>query len=37
MSMFKTNKVKCDIGSYIHYWRGIKKVGKTTLFYNLVK
>ena len=27
MSMFKTNKVKCDIGSYIHYWRGIKKVG----------
>ena len=37
MGMFKTNKVKCDIGSYIHYWRGIKKVGKTTLFYNLVK
>ena len=37
MSMFKTNKVKCDIGSYIHYWRGIKKVCKTTLFYNLVK
>lgn len=37
MSLFKTNKVKCDIGSYIHYWRGIKKVGKTTLFYDLVK
>ncbi len=37
MGLFKTNKVKCDIGSYIHYWRGIKKVGKTTLFYNLVK
>ena len=37
MGMFKTNKVKCDIGSYIHYWRGIKKVGKTTLFYDLVK
>ena len=35
-SLFKKNKVKCDIGSYIHYWRGIKKVGKTTLFYNLV-
>lgn len=34
---YKKNKVKCDIGSYIHYWRGIKKVGKTTLFYNLVK
>lgn len=37
MGMFKTNKVKCDIGSYIHYWRGVKKVGKTTLFYELVK
>lgn len=37
MSMFKTNQVKCDIGSYIHYWRGIKKVGKTTLFYDLLQ
>lgn len=37
MGMFKTNTVKVDIGSYIHYWRGIKKVGKTTLFYNLVQ
>lgn len=37
MSKYKTNKVKCDIGSYIHYWRGIKKVGKTTLFYDLVQ
>ncbi len=36
-NLFKTNKVKCDIGSYIHYWRGIKKVGKTTLFYDLIK
>ena len=36
MALFKTNKVKCDIGSYIHYWRGIKKVGKTTMFYDLV-
>jgi len=34
---FKTNQVKCDIGSYIHYWRGLKKSGKTTLFYGLVK
>lgn len=34
---FKTNQVKCDIGSYIHYWRGVKKSGKTTLFYDLVK
>lgn len=37
MGLFKTNKVKCDIGSYIHYWRGVKKSGKTTLFYNLVQ
>ena len=34
---FKRNEVKCDIGSYIHYWRGVKKSGKTTLFYDLVK
>lgn len=34
---YKINTVKCDIGSYIHYWRGIKKSGKTTLFYELVK
>lgn len=34
---FKTNQVKCDIGSYLHYWRGVMKSGKTTLFYNLVK
>lgn len=34
---FKTNQVKCDIGSYIHYWRGLKKSGKTTLFYDLVR
>lgn len=37
MAMFKKNEVKCDIGSYIHYWRGVKKSGKTTLFYDLVK
>lgn len=34
---YQTNTVKCDIGSYIHYWRGVKKSGKTTLFYELVK
>lgn len=34
---YQTNTVKCDIGSYIHYWRGLKKSGKTTLFYELVK
>lgn len=37
MGLFKTNQVKCDIGSYIHYWRGVKKSGKTTLFYDLTK
>ena len=37
MGLFKTNQVKCDIGSYIHYWRGVKKSGKTTLFYDLVQ
>lgn len=36
MGLFKTNQVKCDIGSYIHYWRGLKKSGKTSLFYYLV-
>ena len=34
---YKRNQVKCDIGSYIHYIRGIKKVGKTTLFYQILK
>lgn len=33
---YKTNEVKVDIGSYIHYWRGIRKVGKTTLFKELI-
>lgn len=37
MALWKKNEVKYDIGSYIHYWRGIKKVGKTTLFYELIK
>lgn len=36
-TQFKTNQVKCDIGSYLHYWRGVMKSGKSTLFYNLVK
>lgn len=31
------NVVKLDIGSYVHYWRGTKKSGKTRLFYELVK
>ncbi len=33
---YKTNEVKVDLASYVHYWRGIKKVGKTTLFKDLI-
>jgi hypothetical protein len=33
---YKPNKIKIDLGSYRHYWRGIKKIGKTTLFRDLV-
>jgi len=33
---FKKNVVKCDIGSYTHLIRGIKKSGKTTLFRDIV-
>ena len=33
---YKTNTVKVDLASYIHYWRGIRKVGKTTLFKDLL-
>ena len=33
---YKKNKVKCDIGSYIHLIRGIRKSGKTTLFRDLL-
>jgi len=34
---FAPNKVQADFGSYIHYWRGVPKVGKTTLFRDVVK
>ena len=34
---YAPNKIKVDLGSYRHYWRGVKKVGKTTLFRDLVK
>ncbi|WP_025909314.1 AAA family ATPase [Priestia flexa] len=34
--LWKTNEVKVDIASYMHYIRGVKKVGKTTLFNDLV-
>lgn len=33
---FKKNTIKLDIASYRHYWRGEPKVGKTTLFRDLV-
>ena len=33
---YKPNKVSVDLMSYRHYIRGSKKVGKTTLFYNLI-
>lgn len=36
MGLIKKNVVKCDLASYIHYWRGVKKSGKTTLFYKLL-
>lgn len=33
---YKTNEVKVDLASYRHYWRGVQKSGKTTLFYQLM-
>ena len=34
---YEPNKIKVDLGSYRHYWRGLKKVGKTTMFRDVVK
>jgi hypothetical protein len=34
--LWKKNEVKVDIASYMHYIRGVKKVGKTTLFFDIV-
>jgi hypothetical protein len=34
---YEPNKIKTDIASYRHYWRGPKKIGKTTLFRDLLK
>lgn len=36
MSFWKTNEVKVDLASYMHYIRGVKKVGKTTLYNDLI-
>ena len=33
---YKPNTIKTDFGSYRHYWRGIKKIGKTTMFRDIV-
>ena len=33
---YKTNTVKVDLASYVHYWRGVKKIGKTTFFRDLI-
>lgn len=37
MLNIKPNEVKCDLGSYVHYWRGTMKSGKSRLFYDLLK
>lgn len=37
MALWSTNEVKVDIASYMHYVRGLKKVGKSTLFKELIK
>ena len=34
--VYQENVVKLDIASYRHYWRGEPKVGKTTLFRDLI-
>ena len=33
---YTKNVLKTDLGSYRHYWRGIPKIGKTTLFRDVV-
>lgn len=33
---YKINEVKVDLANYRHYWRGIKKIGKTTLFRDFI-
>lgn len=37
MALWETNEVKVDVASYMHYIRGVKKVGKTTLFKELIE
>ena len=33
---YEVNIPKTDIGSFRHYWRGLRKIGKTSLFRDLV-
>ena len=33
---YKVNEVKVDLANYRHYWRGVKKIGKTTLFKDFI-
>ena len=33
---YTKNVLKTDLGAYRHYWRGIPKIGKTTLFRDVV-
>lgn len=33
---YRKNEVKVDIASYMHYWRGIKKIGKSTAFRDII-
>ena len=28
---YEPNRIKVDFGSYRHYWRGVKKIGKSTM------
>lgn len=37
MGLYNKNEIKVDIGSYRHYWRGIKKVGKAQPLYSKVQ
>jgi hypothetical protein len=34
---YAPNKILVDLGSYRHYWRGVKKIGKTTMFRDLLQ
>ena len=31
------NVLKVNLGEYKHYWRGVKKIGKTTMYRDLLR